>query len=234
MENIIQMQPEDLKPSVNDVFEAQGMKSDYNPSKRIHSILEKALDDFLILAKPRGIFSEISSVDFHKIYAGHGLNHEKAPLKNIYPAAERMALYAITMGTEVSKFIESIFKNNDYALGYMLDTVASLGTNNAAELMEKQYAALDLDSSSTSRVLAYSPGYCGWHISGQKQLFNTLKPESIGITLNSSFLMTPLKSITGLLVQGPEKIHNFKPGFPFCSKCLTRSCLERINNKEAN
>jgi hypothetical protein len=82
----------------------------------------------------------------------------------------------------------------------------------------------------TTVVLGYSPGYCGWHISGQKKLFAYLHPERIGITLNNSYLMTPLKSVTGVLVAGPPEIHRFKPDFPFCRHCRTYSCLERFKH----
>ena len=60
-------------------------------------------------------------------------------------------------------------------------------------------------------VLRYSPGYCGWHVSGQINLFNTLTPEKIGITLGESCLMNPLKSVSGVLVAGPPNIHISTP-----------------------
>ena len=77
-------------------------------------------------------------------------------------------------------------------------------------------------------VLGYSPGYCGWHITAQKKFFNFLKPGEIGITLNDSCLMTPLKSITGVLVAGPKDIHIFKNDYEYCDTCKNKSCLERM------
>lgn len=228
MKNNIQIESNAIQPSKDDVFRAQGMRKNHSPAKRIGAILEKALDDFLVLARPIGIFKEISVTGFKKIFDGEGLNDDAAPLKNIYPLADRMALYAITLGAEISAFIESLFKNNDYVLGYMLDTVASIGADNAAGLMENQYGMLNSGHSANTLVMGYSPGYCGWHISGQKKLFGQLQPETIGISLNASFLMNPLKSVTGLMVQGHRDIHQFKPNFPFCRGCLTHSCVERL------
>ncbi|MEE8334803.1 MAG: vitamin B12 dependent-methionine synthase activation domain-containing protein, partial [Candidatus Neomarinimicrobiota bacterium] len=147
---------------------------------------------------------------------------------NIFPLADRMALFAITMGHEICTVIESLFKNNDYVLGYMLDTVASLGADNAAGIMENQYGNMNSGNSEKSLVLGYSPGYCGWHLSGQKKLFGRLKPETIGISLNTSYLMQPLKSVTGILVQGNSNIHKFIPDFPFCRVCRTHSCNGRL------
>ncbi len=79
-----------------------------------------------------------------------------------------------------------------------------------------------------SALLRYSPGYCGWHITGQKKLFEELKPESIGITLNSSYLMQPIKSISGVMISGDKNIHFFENNFSFCADCKTISCKERM------
>ena len=77
-------------------------------------------------------------------------------------------------------------------------------------------------------LLRYSPGYCGWHVSGQKRLFEFLQPQQIGITLRESFLMQPLKSISGVMIAGPIDIHRFKNDYPFCERCETEGCRERI------
>jgi hypothetical protein len=77
-------------------------------------------------------------------------------------------------------------------------------------------------------VLSYSPGYCGWDISAQKKLFAYLQPKNIGIRLNDSYLMTPLKSVSGVLIDGKKEIHIFQNNFDFCESCKTHSCRERI------
>jgi hypothetical protein len=76
--------------------------------------------------------------------------------------------------------------------------------------------------------LRYSPGYCGWHLSGQRALFAALQPEEIGITLRESMLMVPLKSMSGVIVAGLPAIHAFADDYPFCGECRTRGCRERI------
>ena len=77
-------------------------------------------------------------------------------------------------------------------------------------------------------VLGYSPGYCGWHISGQRKLFDYLRPDAIGISLNTSCMMNPLKSVSGVLVTAEPDAHRFKPRFSYCPECKDRSCVERM------
>jgi hypothetical protein len=79
-----------------------------------------------------------------------------------------------------------------------------------------------------STLLRYSPGYCGWDITGQRALFAALHPEEIGIRLNESCLMEPVKSISGVMVAGPAEIHEFNNDYPFCSECRTKDCRRRI------
>ena len=77
-------------------------------------------------------------------------------------------------------------------------------------------------------ALRFSPGYCGWHITAQRKLFDLLDPDETVISLNESCLMSPLKSISGVLVIGRKEIFDFDDSFPFCSTCSDHSCRERI------
>ena len=103
----------------------------------------------------------------------------------------------------------------------MLDGVASAGADRMATLL----AARFLDAlraagrfGTACLVLPYSPGYCGWHISGQRKLFDRACPASIGVTLRDSFLMEPLKSVSGVLLAGPREIHEFAADYPVCRR----------------
>jgi hypothetical protein len=111
----------------------------------------------------------------------------------------------------------------------MLDSAASAAADRLTTLLGSHVAATTDDArDDEGRTLAYSPGYCGWHVSGQRALFAFLGPEEIGVTIRGSGLMEPLKSVSGVLVTGPRKIHRFAPGFPFCADCREKPCRERI------
>ncbi len=82
-------------------------------------------------------------------------------------------------------------------------------------------------------VLPYSPGYCGWDLSGQRQLFAQLQPDAIGISLNDSCLMQPMKSVSGVFVAGEGEIHEFVNEYDFCSLCTTMACRRRLKSLTA-
>ena len=213
------------------MFQDQGIPADVEVSARIESIYTEALEMFLPIGRPTGLWTPLSPTEFDGIFSGAGLNDPDAPLAKIYPRAANLAIFALTLGEEVSARIEQLFSSQEFALASMLDSIASLAADLAVARLSQDFARQLLDEGLTQpnhHVIEYSPGYCGWHVSGQSKLFACLKPEKIGITLNSSYLMSPLKSVSGVLVDGPAEIHRFKPTFSFCRACQTFSCVPRM------
>lgn len=218
----------EIRPSRQAVLKNQGMDPEIPASPKVEDLIQEALEILLKTSIPVGKTMAIQTGEFAAVFMGEGQNDDPTPLADIFPRADRLALFSLTLGPVISQSIEEHFSDN-IALGYMLDAVASLTAENAVEQLEKRFATPGTPAG-TEHALAYSPGYCGWHISGQKKLFEKLAPEEIGITLNTSCLMTPLKSVTGVLIAGKPAIHKFAPNFTFCRQCLTRSCIPRLKS----
>jgi len=231
MNEIVQFSNEELMPERDAVFANQGVPAGRSVSAEIESLYERSLALLREKAAPVGIWREIVTPDFAAIYEGEGRNEPRTPVGDIFGGAESLRLFALTLGAPVSDEIKQRFAANDFALGTMLDAAASAAADGLASVLEKRYPN-DLSRSGQDveniGVLAYSPGYCGWHISGQGKLFEFLHPEQIGIRLTDSFLMQPLKSVSGVLIAGPREIHYFRNSYPFCSQCNTKGCLARM------
>jgi hypothetical protein len=222
----------DLKPDRNDVLVSQGIPAGNKPPEKVEILFRKAMDLFFEIAFPVGIVSEITIPEFENVYQGEGLNERETPLEEIFKKADKLLLFALTIGEDVTEKINRLFDTNEFPLGSMLDSVASAGTDKAADWIEDWFfnqLSKKKEITPSTAILRFSPGYCGWHISGQKKLFEFLHPENAGIVLLDSFLMKPLKSISGLIVAGNKEIFNFEDSFPFCDQCRTRSCRNRIN-----
>lgn len=228
---ILDFNVNDLLCTPEKVFSSQGAKPASNISERIQDIYRQSCHLFTQLAKPLAIVTNVGIDEFADIYSGEGYNEPDNILQNIYPRAEVLSLFALTIGEDISKKIELLFQENEFPLGYMLDSIASLAADKATEILEKDNLNRLRNKNLVSKdtlVLSYSPGYCGWHISGQKKLFAYLNPEKIGISLNANYLMSPLKSVSGVLVAGNGEIHLFKPDYLFCKSCKTHTCLQRM------
>jgi len=221
----------DIIPESRDVLNHQGIPEDSVIPDHIISLFEDAVNVFKEKAKPVAISKKVTIDEFDTIFEGERKNEDRTPLENIYPPSDDLALFALTVGSEIVDTINDLFNKKDFAPGAMLDSVASMAADKSVEVLEA-YLYNNLSERKLTKngsiVLGYSPGYCGWDLSGQKKLFEHLNPEEIGITLNDSYLMSPLKSVSGVLVHGDKEIHVFESSFTFCSYCKNQTCHNRI------
>jgi len=227
---VLRLDPAAVEPDPREVLERLGIGADREPTATVSGLVSKARELLLRHAHPAGVLQQVAPREFASVYAGEGKNLSPAPLEEVFPRAERLALYGATLGEEVSREIGALFEVGDYALGYVLDAAASCAADGLSRLLARRYVAALVargDVGSDRRALDYSPGYCGWDITGQRALFSRLLPVEIGISLNTSCLMRPLKSVSGVIAVGPAEIHRIGPAYPCCAKCGERSCHER-------
>ncbi|PWB67687.1 MAG: hypothetical protein C3F15_17545, partial [Holophagae bacterium] len=199
------MEPAAVLPAAADVLRSQGVPAGATLNGAVQELLDAALAAVCDLAEPVAVVEEVSADAFAAIYRGEGRNAPTTPLDEISPRASRLWLFAGTVGELLSAEITSRFAGGDPAAAMMLDAAASEAAELLVGRLERELAARAYGRPRTA-VLAYSPGYCGWHVSGQRALFAALRPEEIGITLNESCLMEPLKSVSGVLVAGHPDI----------------------------
>ena len=220
-------------PARETILRAQGVPLQHDVSERVNALVEEAQGLYRTLSEPRGMVASISLAEFLEVYEGEGRNEFPAPIPGIARRAEHLALFTATLGEPVCSRINTLFVENEPALGYVLDTIASERADTAADVLAQEF--LDAihrshGNSGDTTVLPYSPGYCGWHITGQRRLFAFLEPQQIGITLNASCLMQPLKSVSGVLLAGVREAHDFDNDFDFCLDCKTWDCRGRISS----
>jgi len=191
----------------------------------VQSIIDRSREIFIDRALPSGLYESLTVTDFEQIYRGRGDNDDNTPLEHVIEDATSLALFAVTLGPAVSDCISTLFDAGELAEGYILDQVASFAADELAQIAGHRFQTAS--QRNDLAVLPYSPGYCGWHVSGQRALFAHLQPDEIGISLNDSCLMHPIKSVSGVLVLAPVEAHEFSPSFPCCATCTTLDCQER-------
>lgn len=213
MREILNISREFVIPERAEVLKLQGIPEDSILPSKITELYEKAFGVFQKSIEPAGIICEITAVDLENILTIAGGNIINSVISTVFKKSRNLALYAFTLGGVISDTISDLFDRHEFAMGSMLDSIASsaadkggnFGEHYFSEHLKKIGAA-----SPDTRVLMYSPGYCGWNITGQKKLFRYLKPIDIGISLSDSSLMLPLKSVSGVLVSGKGKYITLK------------------------
>jgi hypothetical protein len=231
MRRIISLSVDEILPGRDEVLENQGMAGRTNIPARILSLLDSALDLFKQLAEPRGLMEDWPVPGFKDLYDGNGLNSADCPVPPIVAEADGLALFAATMGSILADKSSELFTKGGPVLGFMLDAVNSVGSEQLGRQMCRRFLELlpeELRRTKEIKVQYYCPGHCGWHLSGQDKLFQMLHPEEIGIALKPSWAMYPVKSISGVLVAGGIETHRFRPNFPFCPSCKEHKCVSRL------
>jgi hypothetical protein len=127
-----------------------------------------------------------------------------------------LTVFAATCGTELEEWASQF---DSYLEQFWADTImfCALGTAMQA-VTERIKKVLDTETVSTM-----NPGSLeDWPITEQAKLFTLLKKETheIGVKLNESYLMKPLKSVSGLSYASGEIFHN-------CQLCPRRDCPGR-------
>ena len=189
MPGIINIPVDKTIPALDAVLRSQGIPENVSPDKRIIGLADKAIRIYKDLARPAAIIRKISIGEFDSVYRGEGNNESETPLADIYIKSSGLTLFAVTIGNNICEEIIRLFDDNDFALGAMLDSAASEGTENTAQALEDQYLdnlRAESKLADDTAVLRFSPGYCGWHISAQRKLFDILVPGKIGIELGAS------------------------------------------------
>lgn len=130
--------------------------------------------------------------------------------------ADRYVLFIATAGQEFEQFQHEVKSSGDILQEFLLD---SLGSAIAEAVVREVCSKVE------SHVLPlgygvshpYSPGYCGWHVTQQKFLFSLLPEQPCGVLLSESSLMSPIKSVSGVIAVG-ERIVKRKYGCELCGK----------------
>jgi len=99
-----------------------------------------------------------------------------------------------------------------------------------AELIE--IVADDLESGIGERLFdgqmqctrRISPGYCDWPLDGQRVVFKAIDADRIDVTLSGHMVMTPCKSISGVMAAA-KTVGIVDP----CSQCTETQCRWRVS-----
>ena len=136
--------------------------------------------------------------------------------------ADRAALFVCTAGEVFTEMTRALNAEGEFLEAYVVDAIGSLTVertmDNIQSELEREMAAQGLRI--TNR---YSPGYCNWPLVGQQALFSAIGEHGTGVTLSSTSLMSPIKSVSGIIGIGPD-VRRREYG---CAVCNNKTCIYR-------
>lgn len=134
----------------------------------------------------------------------------------------RIVLFTVTLGNSFDDKLTELFAKGETIKAYIFDTIGSVLVEKIADFLEVELAN-QISEDHMGHTNRFSPGYCGWDVKEQQILFGLLPEKCCGINLNSSSLMKPVKSISGIIGIGEGVI---KKDYA-CSLCNMKDCYKR-------
>ncbi len=118
--------------------------------------------------------------------------------------ANRVFAYVVTCGHELENWSKGF---SDMLEVFWLDTIKELALKSARTALTKHLT----EKYELGKMANMNPGSLGdWPISQQKELFQLLDDHKqlVGVELNASFLMTPIKSVSGIFFPAETNYEN--------------------------
>ena len=225
MINTFSFQFDDLVLNISEINRVLGYEGQELPEP-FPAYLEKAMDDCRSLKGISGSYyiAEQCSIDNSaKIIRSNDIDFKVGhTILNALKYSTKFAFFICTAGEKISKKSEALLKGEDPVLGYIYDV---LGTLIAESVADKIQNKIKYETGQRGELITnrYSPGYCQWHVSDQPKLFSLFNGSTSGVSLTPSCLMTPVKSISGVIGIGKKVIFRDYQ----CSNCNSQRCIYR-------
>lgn len=184
--------------------------------------LDYLCETFLHMLEPEACSSPIQIEDFIEVF---GSNFSSS--SSVYKASrfwKTGEIFLVTIGSALEKSVQSLAQRGEVLDALFLDAIGSAITEKAVETVQKKWKE-DLEANNSLpdgykalpdgyKDIRYSPGYCGWNMQAQEDIFNWLGKDTISVSLTAGTMMYPRKSVSGIMVLEKED-----PASPLTAAC---------------
>jgi len=193
-----------------------------SPRPRTSSLIDSQLEESNVLVEPQVCYTikTIKDVNGSTLSVGD-LVFTSRRISPMFSGCTQAAIFVATVGKRLEKKVARLMKTGLTLEALVVDSLGSVAVEKVADWFESEVRGIAA-AKGNKAGRRYSPGYCDWDITQQKELFRFLDGESIGVNLTGTCLMTPRKSISGIIGIGESCITS--SACHFCNKkdCPTR------------
>ena len=185
-----------------------------------------ACQEALLLIEVRGVW-EVYGYDCakHTVESRPPVTVEGKSIVKHLDGCEKVICMAATVGFAVEREITKKFERGEYLASVLLDAAATAAVEQAADAMEKHFAATFAKDGFKMRW-RFSPGYGDWDLTAQEELFKIAGAEQIGMKLSSAMMLEPRKSVTAIIGLAKE-LGTGNKELGACKACGRSDCHAR-------
>ena len=220
-----------LKIDEEEVLRYQGYHRN-KAGKTDEMILEttrKEIEQGYCLFEPKGIYSKLMIRNISsegRINLENGLYLEtNNSMINLLRGTSYLAFGLSTIGKNLEEKVAELFAKNEYPKAMALDAVGTVASKFLSNYIQSLICQ-EAKEQNFQTTKYFSPGSGDWNISQQKNIFQIIPADKIGVKLTKSYMMVPKKSLSWVIGIGKEIIIPSK-GDDSCRTCLAENCQFR-------
>jgi hypothetical protein len=199
-------------------------------SEIILPITREEIEQGYHLFEPQGAYSKvmiknISSEGRINLENGFSLDFSNLII-NLLKGSSYLVLGVVTIGSSLENKVSEFFSQGEYCRALALDAVGTVAVENLSRYVRNLVCqeAKDRNFLTTRR---FSPGYSKWDISQQKNIFQIIPVDKIGVKLTDSCMMIPKKSLSWVVGVGKNITTPSKEEGHSCKTCQAENCQFR-------
>ena len=215
-----------LEIDPDEVLRFQGYKRGLDvPTREVLALFDAAQTLGRRLMEPRAVvrWVAVTRREGDTLEAG-GVALTIPGIERAWGSVVELAAAVCTIGESLERRSAELWEARELPLAVMLDSVGSGAVESLAEYVNDVLCqeGIARGLKVTNRI---SPGYGAWDVAQQRELFRLCPAEAIGVHLNASCFMTPVKSIS--LLAGAGVAARVDHYFSQCARCWMRDCAYR-------
>lgn len=212
----------------SEVYRLLGYRHGGEPTNSTSSVIDQQLDDARELIRASCFYQlmDVEDVDPPRVVLENGIRITLSGqiLSWVLSPCQVATVFVASIGPALEKRVADLLDDGEILRGYVLDTIGSAAAD-AAAAQAREWVRRLASAEGAEITSRCSPGYCDWDITEQKFLFQVMDSTQIGVDLSEGCLMTPRKSVSGLIGLGwgdGERIR-LTP----CHVCSKKQCPSR-------
>jgi len=221
-----------LKIDEEEVLRYQGCHN--NKLQKVHNAITKITREEIErghhLFEPKGISSpvKIKQISFSSGRVGlkNGISLNFSPsIMNLLKGASYLVLGVATIGSSLENKVSGLFSQGEYPQAIALDAVGTVSVRSLSNYM-RSLVCREAKEQNFQVTEYFSPGSADWDISQQKNIFQMIPVDKIGVKLTETYMMIPQKSLSWIIGIG-KNITITAKYVHSCQICQATNCQFR-------
>lgn len=224
------LQLSDLELDMNEIYLNLGYAGT-QPDAHFVEMVQAMVQDISAFCKPQVGFciNQAYMPDKNFLVINHKPIKVGPVITKYLQGCTHIAIFVVSAGVEFDDYCTRLKADGDIVSDYIAYSIGTEIAEAALRFVSRKIAA-EATILNMGYTHAYSPGHCSWHVREQEKLFRILPEKPCGIVLNQSNLMSPEKSVSGIIGLGP----NVKLTAHSCEICGMQNCFKRTIQKSHN